>query len=59
MAMLNTLDGVRDETGRSMHPYAQWTRWVAWGCGAGRRPLHGARYTHPALLRPACSARRN
>jgi len=30
MAMLNTLDGVRDETGRSMHPYAQWTRhWIA------------------------------
>lgn len=26
MAMLNTLDGVRDETGRSMHPYARWTR---------------------------------
>ena len=30
MAMLNTLDGVRDETGRSMHPYACWTRaWIA------------------------------
>lgn len=30
MAMLNTLDGVRDETGRSMHPYARWTRhWIA------------------------------
>ncbi len=30
MAMLNTLDGVRDETGRSQHPYAQWTRqWIA------------------------------
>ena len=30
MAMLNTLDGVRDETGRSQQPYAQWTRqWIA------------------------------
>jgi acyl-[acyl-carrier-protein] desaturase len=30
MAMLNTLDGVRDETGRSQDPYAQWTRqWIA------------------------------
>jgi hypothetical protein len=28
MAMLNTLDGVRDETGRAQHPYAQWTRWA-------------------------------
>ena len=26
MAMLNTLDGVRDETGHSQTPYAQWTR---------------------------------
>ena len=30
MAMLNTLDGVRDETGASMTPWGQWTRqWVA------------------------------
>lgn len=30
MAMLNTLDGVRDETGRSQSPYACWTRqWIA------------------------------
>lgn len=30
MAMVNTLDGIRDETGRSQHPYAQWTRrWIA------------------------------
>jgi acyl-[acyl-carrier-protein] desaturase len=30
MAMLNTLDGVRDETGGSPTPYARWTRqWVA------------------------------
>lgn len=30
MAMLNTLDGVRDETGASPSPYARWTRqWVA------------------------------
>jgi acyl-[acyl-carrier-protein] desaturase len=30
MAMLNTLDGVRDETGQSMGPYARWTRkWIA------------------------------
>lgn len=30
MAMLNTLDGVRDETGAAMTPWAQWTRlWVA------------------------------
>lgn len=30
MAMLNTLDGVRDETGASNTPWAQWTRqWVA------------------------------
>ncbi|RMZ52538.1 hypothetical protein APUTEX25_003681 [Auxenochlorella protothecoides] len=26
MAMLNTLDVVRDETGHSQHPYAKWTR---------------------------------
>lgn len=26
MAMLNTLDGVRDETGRDQTPYAKWTR---------------------------------
>jgi acyl-[acyl-carrier-protein] desaturase len=30
MAMLNTLDGVRDETGRAQHAYARWTRhWIA------------------------------
>jgi acyl-[acyl-carrier-protein] desaturase len=30
MAMLNTLDGVRDESGKDEHPYAKWTRqWVA------------------------------
>ena len=30
MAMLNTLDGVRDETGASPSPWGQWTRqWVA------------------------------
>jgi len=30
MAMLNTLDGVRDETGASPMPWAQWTRlWTA------------------------------
>ena len=30
MAMLNTLDGVRDETGASTTPWGQWTRaWVA------------------------------
>lgn len=30
MAMLNTLDGVRDETGASQTPWGQWTRqWVA------------------------------
>lgn len=30
MNMLNTLDGVRDETGASMTPWAQWTRkWTA------------------------------
>lgn len=30
MAMLNTLDGIRDETGRSQTPYAKWTRqWIA------------------------------
>lgn len=30
MAMLNTLDGVRDETGASPTPWAQWTRlWTA------------------------------
>lgn len=30
MAMVNTIDGIRDETGRSEDPYAQWTRqWIA------------------------------
>jgi hypothetical protein len=30
MAMLNTLDGVRDETGASPSPWGRWTRqWVA------------------------------
>jgi acyl-[acyl-carrier-protein] desaturase len=30
MAMLNTLDGVRDESGSDQHPYARWTRqWIA------------------------------
>lgn len=30
MAMLNTLDGVRDETGASQTPWAKWTReWTA------------------------------
>ncbi|KAL6768704.1 Acyl-[acyl-carrier-protein] desaturase 5, chloroplastic [Auxenochlorella protothecoides] len=30
MAMLNTLDGVRDETGAADHPWGRWTRqWVA------------------------------
>ena len=30
MAMLNTLDGVRDESGSDSHPYARWTRqWIA------------------------------
>lgn len=30
MAMLNTLDGVRDETGASPTPWAKWTRlWTA------------------------------
>lgn len=30
MAMLNTLDGVRDETGASPTPWGNWTRkWVA------------------------------
>jgi hypothetical protein len=30
MAMLNTLDGVRDETGASLTPWARWTReWTA------------------------------
>ena len=30
MSMLNTLDGVRDETGASLTPWAQWTRqWTA------------------------------
>lgn len=30
MNMLNTLDGVRDETGASMTPWAEWTRkWTA------------------------------
>jgi acyl-[acyl-carrier-protein] desaturase len=30
MAMLNTLDGVRDETGASPTPWARWTReWTA------------------------------
>jgi acyl-[acyl-carrier-protein] desaturase len=37
MAMLNTLDGVRDETGRAQHPYAQWTRWAG-QAGRGRQP---------------------
>ena len=30
MAMINTLDGVRDDTGAADHPWARWTRqWVA------------------------------
>jgi acyl-[acyl-carrier-protein] desaturase len=30
MAMLNTIDGVRDETGASPTPWGRWTRqWVA------------------------------
>lgn len=30
MTMLNTLDGVRDDTGASGSPWAQWTRkWTA------------------------------
>ena len=30
MTMLNTLDGVRDDTGASASPWAQWTRsWTA------------------------------
>lgn len=30
MTMVNTVDGVRDETGSSQHPYAKWTRsWIA------------------------------
>jgi acyl-[acyl-carrier-protein] desaturase len=30
MAMLNTLDGVRDETGAAATPWAKWTReWTA------------------------------
>lgn len=30
MTMLNTLDGVRDETGASVSPWAEWTRkWTA------------------------------
>jgi hypothetical protein len=30
MAMLNTLDGVRDETGAALTPWGRWTRqWVA------------------------------
>ena len=31
MAMLNTLDGVRDETGSDPTPWGRWTRWVG-GC---------------------------
>jgi acyl-[acyl-carrier-protein] desaturase len=26
MTMVNTVDGVRDETGSSQHAYAKWTR---------------------------------
>jgi len=30
MSMLNTLDGVRDETGASLTPWGKWTRqWTA------------------------------
>ena len=42
MAMLNTLDGVRDETGRDQTPYAKWTR-------CALRPL---RLTCPLRLLP-------
>ncbi len=44
MTMLNTLDGVRDETGASKTPWATWTR-----CMGGRAPqaesagCHGSR----------------
>lgn len=31
MAMLNTLDGVRDESGSDPGPWARWTRCVCWG----------------------------
>ena len=50
MAMLNTLDGVRDETGRSQHPYAQWTR-----CGRRTRRPHTA---CPAARPCLCCCRR-
>ena len=38
MTMLNTLDGVRDDTGASVSPWAKWTR--AWTAEENR---HGAR----------------
>jgi hypothetical protein len=47
MTMLNTLDGVRDETGASQTPWGIWTRaWTAeenrWGPGGRSRRLAGA-----------------
>jgi hypothetical protein len=54
MTMLNTLDGVRDETGASKTPWATWTRWVGGGEGRGGQQLQvllGETGTCPQCLR--------
>ena len=53
MAMLNTLDGVRDETGASPTPWGRWTRRARvqlvcasvwrWGGGGGNASAEGRR----------------
>lgn len=51
MNMLNTLDGVRDETGASMTPWAQWTRkWTAEENRHGDAMNKCALYVLPSLL---------
>jgi Fatty acid desaturase len=48
MTMLNTLDGVRDDTGASASPWAHWTR--AWTAEENR---HGAAPSLLCVCRPA------
>jgi len=56
MTMLNTLDGVRDETGASKTPWATWTR--AWTGGGGGAHFVNSIYrcfnASALLVRSAC-----
>ncbi len=54
MTMLNTLDGVRDETGASQTPWGIWTR--AWTAEENRHGDIMNKYMYLTGIGGACSA---